>query len=42
MRIGLGPHGEPGTDELDIPTADGLATLPSLAMTWLDEDLADL
>ena len=27
MRIGLGPHGEPGTDELDIPTADGLAEL---------------
>lgn len=27
MQIGMGPHGEPGTDELDIPTADGLAEL---------------
>jgi dihydroxyacetone kinase len=27
MAIGLGIHGEPGIDEVDIPTADGLAEL---------------
>ncbi|MET7333595.1 dihydroxyacetone kinase family protein [Nonomuraea sp. NPDC005650] len=27
MAIGLGIHGEPGIDEVDLPTADGLATL---------------
>lgn len=27
MAIGLGIHGEPGVDEADIPTADGLAEL---------------
>lgn len=27
MAIGLGIHGEPGVDETDIPTADGLAEL---------------
>ena len=27
MAIGLGIHGEPGIDETDIPTADGLAEL---------------
>ncbi|GAB2508389.1 dihydroxyacetone kinase family protein [Paramicrobacterium agarici] len=27
MAIGLGIHGEPGIDETDIPTADGLADL---------------
>ena len=27
MAIGLGIHGEPGIDETDIPTADGLAQL---------------
>ncbi|AMM21581.1 dihydroxyacetone kinase [Frondihabitans sp. PAMC 28766] len=27
MAIGLGIHGEPGIDETDIPTADGLARL---------------
>lgn len=27
MAVGLGIHGEPGIDETDIPTADGLAAL---------------
>jgi len=27
MAVGLGIHGEPGLDEVDIPTADGLAEL---------------
>jgi dihydroxyacetone kinase len=27
MAIGLGIHGEPGIDEVDVPTADGLAEL---------------
>ena len=27
MAVGLGIHGEPGIDEVDIPTADGLAAL---------------
>lgn len=27
MAVGLGIHGEPGIDEVDIPTADGLAEL---------------
>lgn len=27
MAVGLGIHGEPGTDEVDIPTADELAAL---------------
>ena len=27
MAVGLGIHGEPGVDEVDIPTADGLAEL---------------
>jgi dihydroxyacetone kinase len=35
MAIGLGIHGEPGIDETDIPTADGLAEL--LVERLLDE-----
>ena len=35
MAIGLGIHGEPGIDETDIPTADGLAQL--LVDRLLDE-----
>jgi len=35
MAIGLGIHGEPGIDETDIPTADGLAEL--LVSRLLDE-----
>lgn len=35
MAIGLGIHGEPGIDESDIPTADGLAEL--LVSRLLDE-----
>ncbi|MFH8251824.1 dihydroxyacetone kinase family protein [Microbacterium sp. B2969] len=35
MAIGLGIHGEPGIDETDIPTADGLAEL--LVEKLLDE-----
>lgn len=35
MAIGLGIHGEPGIDETDIPTADGLAEL--LVGRLLDE-----
>ena len=35
MAIGLGIHGEPGVDETDIPTADGLADL--LVVTLLAE-----
>ena len=35
MAIGLGIHGEPGIDETDIPTADGLAQL--LVERLLDE-----
>lgn len=35
MAIGLGIHGEPGVDETDIPTADGLAEL--LVSRLLDE-----
>lgn len=27
MAVGLGIHGEPGIDEIDVPTADGLAEL---------------
>jgi dihydroxyacetone kinase len=27
MAVGLGIHGEPGVDEVDVPTADGLAEL---------------
>ena len=27
MAVGLGIHGEPGIDETDVPTADGLAEL---------------
>lgn len=27
MAVGLGIHGEPGIDEVDVPTADGLAQL---------------
>jgi len=27
MAVGLGIHGEPGIDEVDVPTADGLADL---------------
>ena len=27
MAVGLGIHGEPGIDEVDVPTADGLAEL---------------
>ncbi|WP_285042189.1 dihydroxyacetone kinase family protein [Plantibacter sp. LMC-P-059a] len=27
MAVGMGIHGEPGIDETDVPTADGLATL---------------
>ena len=27
MAVGMGIHGEPGIDEVDIPTADGLANL---------------
>lgn len=35
MAVGLGIHGEPGIDETDIPTADGLAEL--LVGRLLDE-----
>lgn len=35
MAVGLGIHGEPGIDETDIPTADGLAAL--LVERLLDE-----
>lgn len=35
MAIGLGIHGEPGIDETDIPTADGLAE--TLVSRLLDE-----
>jgi dihydroxyacetone kinase len=35
MAVGLGIHGEPGIDETDIPTADGLAEL--LVSRLLDE-----
>jgi D-erythrulose 4-kinase len=35
MAIGLGIHGEPGIDETDVPTADGLAEL--LVRRLLDE-----
>lgn len=35
MAVGLGIHGEPGIDEVDIPTADGLAQL--LVERLLDE-----
>lgn len=35
MAVGLGIHGEPGVDETDIPTADGLAEL--LVSRLLDE-----
>ena len=27
MAVGLGIHGEPGIDEIDVPSADGLAGL---------------
>jgi len=36
MAVGLGIHGEPGIDETDVPTADGLARL------MVDTLLADL
>lgn len=36
MAVGLGIHGEPGIDETDIPTADGLAAL------FVDTLLAEL
>jgi dihydroxyacetone kinase len=36
MAVGLGIHGEPGIDETDVPTADGLAQL------MVDTLLADL
>jgi dihydroxyacetone kinase len=36
MAVGLGIHGEPGIDETDVPTADGLAKL------MVDTLLADL
>lgn len=36
MAIGLGIHGEPGIDETDVPTADGLARL------FVDRLLAEL
>ncbi|MEH3089348.1 MAG: dihydroxyacetone kinase family protein [Microbacterium arborescens] len=39
MAVGLGIHGEPGIDETDIPTADGLAEL--LVSTLLAERPAD-
>lgn len=35
MAVGLGIHGEPGIDETDIPTADGLAEM--LVARLLDE-----
>ncbi|WP_309066529.1 dihydroxyacetone kinase family protein [Microbacterium sp.] len=35
MAVGLGIHGEPGIDEVDVPTADGLAAL--LVDALLDE-----
>lgn len=35
MAVGLGIHGEPGIDETDIPTADGLAEM--LVSRLLDE-----
>ena len=35
MAVGLGIHGEPGIDETDVPTADGLAEL--LVARLLDE-----
>ena len=35
MAVGLGIHGEPGIEETDIPTADGLAEL--LVLRLLDE-----
>jgi dihydroxyacetone kinase len=38
MAIGLGIHGEPGIDETDIPTADGLA---ELLVSRLLEELPD-
>ncbi|MGN7862641.1 dihydroxyacetone kinase family protein [Microbacterium sp. 22303] len=38
MAVGLGIHGEPGTDEVDVPTADELATL---LVSRLLEELPD-
>ncbi|MFC8682420.1 dihydroxyacetone kinase family protein [Microbacterium ureisolvens] len=38
MAVGLGIHGEPGIDEVDIPTADGLA---ELLVNSLLEELPD-
>lgn len=35
MAVGLGIHGEPGIDEVDVPTADGLAQL--LVSSLLEE-----
>ncbi|NYK11286.1 dihydroxyacetone kinase [Leifsonia naganoensis] len=35
MGVGMGIHGEPGIDETDVPTADGLAAL--LVSALLDE-----
>lgn len=35
MAVGLGIHGEPGIDEVDVPTADGLAEL--FVASLLDE-----
>ncbi|HXH33077.1 MAG TPA: dihydroxyacetone kinase family protein [Plantibacter sp.] len=43
MAVGLGIHGEPGIDETDIPTADGLAELfveHLLADVEIPEDVA--
>lgn len=40
MAVGLGIHGEPGIDETDIPTADGLAEmLVSRLLTEVPEDV---
>lgn len=40
MAVGLGIHGEPGIDETDVPTADGLAELlVSSLLAELPEDV---
>jgi len=41
MAVGLGIHGEPGIDETDIPTADGLAELLVARLLAERQDGAD-
>ena len=40
MAVGMGVHGEPGTSETDVPSADGLAEL--LVTSLLRDLLADV